>query len=124
MEVFGWKPREAKTEGMTDLYDVRPVVSTKDYYLGTRADFEMVATDKPAERMYDESEKALSVGDIEAVWEELKKKEGFHLEHSPKSDSEYLVNDATGEIYRKSDHWGRVASCHWMLNGLRREGDW
>lgn len=124
MEVFGWKPREAKTEGMTDLYDVRPVVSTKDYYLGTRADFEMVATDKPAERMYDESEKALSVGDIEAVWEELKKKEGFRLEHSPKSDSEYLVNDATGEIYRKSDHWGRVASCHWMLNGLRREGDW
>ena len=124
MEVFGWKPREAKTEGMTDLYDVRPVVSTKDYYLGTRADFEMVATDKPAERMYDESEKALSVGDIEAVWEVLKKKEGFRLEHSPKSDSEYLVNDATGEIYRKSDHWGRVASCHWMLNGLRREGDW
>ena len=124
MEVFGWKPREAKTEGMTDLYDVRPVVSTKDYYLGTRADFEMVATDKPAERMYDESEKALSVGDIEAVWEGLKKKEGFRLEHSPKSDSEYLVNDATGEIYRKSDHWGRVASCHWMLNGLRREGDW
>lgn len=124
MEVFGWKPREAKTEGMMDLYDVRPVVSTKDYYLGTRADFEMVATDKPAERMYDESEKALSVGDIEAVWEELKEKEGFRLEHSPKSDSEYLVNDATGEIYRKSDHWGRVASCHWMLNGLRREGDW
>ena len=124
MEVFGWKPREAKTEGMTDLYDVRPVVSTKDYYLGTRADFEMVATDKPAERMYDEGEKALSVGDIEAVWEELKKKEGFRLERSPKSDSEYLVNDATGEIYRKSDHWGRVASCHWMLNGLRREGDW
>lgn len=125
MEVFGWKPREAKTEGMTDLYDVRPVVSTKDYYLGTRADFEMVATDKPAERMYDESEKALSVGDIEAVWEELKGMEGFRLERSPKSDSEYLVNDGTGEIYRKSDHWGRVASCHWMLNGRRREGgDW
>ena len=123
--MFGWKPGAAKTEGMTDLYDVRPVVSTNDYYLGTRADFEMVATDVAANRMYDEGEKGLSVADIDAVWEELKGKEGFRLERSPKSESEYLVNDETGEIYRKSDHWGRVASCHWMLNGRRREGgDW
>ena len=77
-------------------------VSINDYYIGTEATFEPVSVEN----------------ELGAKWDELKKMEGFRLKKSPLSNSEYLVNEETGDIYRYSDHWGTVASCSWKLNGL------
>lgn len=95
-----WNPKPIRGEEMVDLYDIAPKVTTHDYYLGTKADFKLV---KSAENVWD-------------AWEKLKQQDGFRYVHSPKSDSEYLVNDETGEIYRISDHWGWVASCRWSID--------
>lgn len=46
-------------------------------------------------------------------WDDLKKRGTFV--QSPKSDSMY-VTMANGDIYRYSNHWGRVASCQWNLS--------
>ncbi|WP_454895320.1 ADP-ribosyltransferase-containing protein [Alloprevotella tannerae] len=104
-ERYNWNWDFFQDQGMEDLYDIAPNVTTKDYYLGTFAEFELVATNDPTK------------------WDELKQQDGFRLEHSPKSDSEYLINDETGEIYRKSDHWGVVSSCRWILNGMPHQDD-
>lgn len=32
------------------------------------------------------------------------------------STSIYLIDEATGVVYRYADHWGRVASCYWDLD--------
>lgn len=101
-----WNPKPIRGEEMVDLYDIAPKVTTHDYYLGTKADFKLV---KSAEDVWD-------------AWEKLKQQDGFRHVHSPKSDSEYLVNDKTGEIYRISDHWGWVASCRWEINDRAHSG--
>ena len=101
-----WNPKPIRGEEMVDLYDIAPKVTTHDYYLGTKADFKLV---KSAENVRD-------------AWEKLKQQDGFRYEHSPKSDSEYLVNDKTGEIYRISDHWGWVASCRWSIDDQAPSG--
>ena len=101
-----WNPKPIRGEEMVDLYDIAPKVTTHDYYLGTKADFKLV---KSAENVWD-------------AWEKLKQQDGFRYVHSPKSDSEYLVNDKTGEIYRISDHWGWVASCRWSIDDQAPSG--
>ena len=101
-----WNPKPIRGEEMVDLYDIAPKVTTHDYYLGTKADFKLVK----------------STEDVWDAWEKLKQQDGFRHVHSPKSDSEYLVNDKTGEIYRISDHWGWVASCRWEINGRVHSG--
>ena len=101
-----WDLKPIRGEEMVDLYDIAPKVTTHDYYLGTKADFKLV---KSAENVWD-------------AWEKLKQQDGFRHEHSPKSDSEYLVNDETGEIYRISDHWGWVASCRWSIDDQAPSG--
>ena len=101
-----WNPKPIRGEEMVDLYDIAPKVTTHDYYLGTKADFKLVES---AENVWD-------------AWEKLKQQDGFRYEHSPKSDSEYLVNDKTGEIYRISDHWGWVASCRWSIDDQAPSG--
>lgn len=101
-----WNPKPIRGEEMVDLYEIAPKVTTHDYYLGTKAGFKLV---KSAENVWD-------------AWEKLKQQDGFRYEHSPKSDSEYLVNDKTGEIYRISDHWGWVASCRWSIDDQAPSG--
>lgn len=105
-ERNGWNPKPIRGEEMVDLYEIAPKVTTHDYYLGTKADFKLV---KSAENVRD-------------AWEKLKQQDGFRYVHSPKSDSEYLVNDETGEIYRMSDHWGWVASCRWSIDDQAPSG--
>ena len=102
-----WNPKPIQDEEMVDLYDIAPKVTTHDYYLGTKADFKLVK----------------STEDVWDAWEKLKQKDGFRYVHSPKSNSEYLVNDETGEIYRMSDHWGWVASCRWDIDGRAHSFD-
>lgn len=101
-----WNPKPIRGEEMVDLYEIAPKVTTHDYYLGTKAEFKRVKITE----------------DARDAWEKLKQQDGFRYEHSPKSDSEYLVNDETGEIYRMSDHWGWVASCRWSIDDQSNSG--
>ncbi|MGN1220523.1 MAG: hypothetical protein ACI4TU_06270, partial [Candidatus Cryptobacteroides sp.] len=85
----------------TEKYrSVFPTPTTEDYFLSTRTDFKTVPTD-----------------DVNGTWEEMKNSGKYEHTKSPLSDSEYLVDHETGDIYRMSDHWGPAASCYWTLDG-------
>gem|GEM_PF-3571273 len=58
---------------------------------------------------------------VDADWEAMRKSGRYQYAHSPYSSSEYLVDTESGNVYRRSDHWGKVASCRWNLEG-REEG--
>lgn len=81
-----------------------PVVTSENYYIDTETTFTSVVTG-------DETAK-----EIDDKWETMKKSGKFDFHKSPKSSSEYLVDKKTGDVYRYSDHWGRVASCSWQLD--------
>ena len=83
----------------------RPV-TMDDYFESTRTDFERVET-----------------ADAEKTWEDLKQRDGMEWHKSPKSESEYLEDRENGVVYRKSDHWGNVASCRWTLDGKDVQGE-
>lgn len=70
--------------------EVYPKITKDDYYIATIADFKNVT------------------GKIE--WADLKAKQ---IE-SPSSHSLYKI--VNGYLYRRSDHWGNVASCIWELD--------
>ena len=54
---------------------------------------------------------------MKSAWEEMKSSGKYEHKKSPISNSEYLVNHETGDIYRMSDHWVPVSSCYWTLDG-------
>lgn len=86
----------------TEKYrSVFPTPTTEDYFLSTRTDFKTVPTD-----------------DVKGTWEEMKNSGKYEYTKSPLSNSEYLVDHETGDIYRMSDHWGPAASCYWTLDGF------
>ena len=94
-------------EGNTVSYrEVKKDVDLSDFYEATSADFTKIYSDKS----------------IISFWEGLKSDKDLKWHHSPLSNSEYLVNHHTGDIYRFSDHWGKVASCEWSLNDDPTEG--
>ena len=79
-----------------------PEVTTDDYYLDTKTIFTPIS----------------NVSDyriLEDTWNDMKDSGKYTYKQSPKSSSEYLIDKETGDIYRYSDHWGRVASCEWDL---------
>ena len=80
---------------------VFPTPTTEDYFLSTRTDFKTVPTD-----------------DVKGTWEEMKNSGKYEYTKSPLSNSEYLVDHETGNIYRMSDHWGPASSCYWTLDGF------
>lgn len=92
-----------------------------DYYKYTNATFELIARqyDMPAKTKvisHERTQEELAL--LKAEWDKLKHEHPeweWHL--SPKSSSEYLIDKETGDIYRYSDHWGKVATCHWVLKG-------
>lgn len=53
---------------------------------------------------------------VKEKWEEMKVSKKYEHTFSPKSSSEYLVDRVNGDIYRMSDHWGRCASCYWVID--------
>lgn len=73
------------SEGWKYMRDVYPIVSKKDYWLGTDGTFERSS------------------------------EEEFKNIDSPiyKSDSRSRYKIKDGILYRGSDHWGKVASCNW-----------
>ena len=92
---------DAFLEYPTEKYrTVFPTPTTDDYFLSTRTDFKTVPTD-----------------DVNGTWEEMKNSGKYEHKKSPLSNSEYLVDHETGDIYRMSDHWGPTASCYWALDG-------
>lgn len=93
----------ANPEGV-DYNALHPEVTLEDYYIGTETTF--VGTFSTA-------------ADERKKWEEMKASGKFVWHQSPLSSSEYLIDEETGDIYRFSDHWGRVASCTW---GLLQDG--
>ena len=100
--------------GSVNLYDgntvsyreVKKEVDLSDFYEATSAEFTKLSSDKS----------------VFSFWEGLKSDKDLKWHHSPLSNSEYLVNHYTGDIYRFSDHWGKVASCEWSLNDDSTEG--
>ena len=94
-------------EGNTVSYrEVKKDVDLSDFYEATSAEFTKISSDKS----------------VISFWEGLKSDKDLKWHHSPLSNSEYLVNHHTGDIYRFSDHWGKVASCEWSLNDDPTEG--
>lgn len=94
-------------EGNTVSYrEVKKDVDLSDFYEATSAEFTKISSDKS----------------VISFWEGLKSDKNLKWHHSPLSNSEYLVNHHTGDIYRFSDHWGKVASCEWSLNDDPTEG--
>ena len=86
-----------------DYRKVKKTVDLTDYYNGTETTF-----------------KALPIKGFLATkqkWEELKRNKELEWHQSPLSNSEYLINRKTGDIYRCADHWGVVASCDWDITG-------
>lgn len=86
--------------------EVKKEVDLSDFYEATSAEFTKISSDKS----------------VFSFWEGLKSDKDLKWHHSPLSNSEYLVNHHTGDIYRFSDHWGKVASCEWSLNDDSTEG--
>lgn len=86
--------------------EVKKEVDLSDFYEATSAEFTKISSDKS----------------VFSFWEGLKSDKDLKWHHSPLSNSEYLVNYHTGDIYRFSDHWGKVASCEWSLNDDPTEG--
>lgn len=86
--------------------EVKKDVDLSDFYEATSVEFTKHSSDKS----------------VFSFWEGLKSDKDLKWHHSPLSNSEYLVNHHTGDIYRFSDHWGKVASCEWSLNDDSTEG--
>ena len=86
--------------------EVKKDVDLSDFYEATSVEFTKLSSDKS----------------VFSFWEGLKSDKDLKWHHSPLSNSEYLVNHHTGDIYRFSDHWGKVASCEWSLNDDSTEG--
>lgn len=82
--------------------DAHPTVTLDDYYKATKAEFENICSDGYIE--------------VEDMWGTLMNS-GFEHHQSPLSQSEYLIDKATGDIYRKSGHWGEhISTCAWTLH--------
>lgn len=74
--------------GFKDIVDVLPNVTEKDYFISTKGKFNVVS---------------------KSEWDNLSSK--IHL-----SDSGSLYKIKDGILYRRSNHWGKVATCEWSIN--------
>jgi len=83
-----------------DYNELHSEVTLEDYYIGTETTFVGSLRKEADERN---------------TWEEMKASGKYSWHQSPLSSSEYLIDETTGDIFRFSNHWGRVASCTWGL---------
>ena len=93
--------------------DVFTTPTVDDYYIGTKAEFTSIGAEP-------EGDGVLGLLDAERknkeTWQQMKDSGKYEFTPSPTSNSEYLIDRETGDIYRFSDHWFRVASCDWPIN--------
>lgn len=100
-EVFQKVNKEIPRTGSAK--EIMPQVTIDDYYLDTETNYQSILSK-------DENWK-----EIDDRWGAMKESGKYDWHQSPKSSSEYLIDNNTGDIYRFSDHWGRVASCSWDI---------
>lgn len=87
-------------------------VDSSNYFLYTFANFDEILQDH-----WDKDENNVHRKFVDAVAEfnRMKDTGKYEYTHSPKSDSEYLVDNKAGVVYRLSNHWGKAASCNWYI---------
>lgn len=91
---------------------IAPIVSVDNYWLDTEVVFQSIYE----YNLKDADNNGVWQDPVEKKWEEIRNSGKFEFTQSPKSSSQYLVDRATGDVYRKADHWGRCASCYWGTN--------
>jgi hypothetical protein len=89
--------------------EIIPQVTIDDYYLDTETIYKSILS------------KDNTWKEINERWKDMKESGKYRWSQSPKSSSEYLIDEKTGDVYRYSNHWGRVASCSWYLLGESEE---
>ena len=92
--------------------EVFPTPTMDDYFICTDANFEYIGSNlamQPDGLLDAEREN-------QQKWAEMVASGKYEHQKSPRSNSEYLLDRETGDIYRFSNHWGRVASCEWSLD--------
>ena len=95
-----------------DYREAVPVPTFDDYFVATRADFEYIGSHiamQPGALITAEHEN-------QQRWTDMVASGKYEHQKSPRSNSEYLLDHETGDIYRFSNHWGRVASCQWSID--------
>lgn len=103
------------SDKVSEFIDYREVFKTPtldDYYIATKADYEYVGSNlgmQPGGLVAAEHEN-------QRKWNEMVASGKYEHQKSPLSDSEYLLDKEIGDIYRFSNHWGRVASCQWSID--------
>lgn len=109
-----------KISEMVDYRDVFKKPSLEDYYVSTKAEFKSIGAEPK-----DDSPESLIEAEREnrTRWGKMKTSGMYDFHQSPKSSSEYLIDRKTGDIYRFSDHWGRVSSCVWVIDNLHANND-
>ncbi len=96
-------------------------INLDNYYIGTDATFERVAG---VTMSLDENGNWTSNRkEVDDLWQSMKDSGKYAWHKSPLSDSEYLIDEKNGDIYRYADHWGRVSSCNWYLDASTRIDD-
>lgn len=87
---------ENQTPKMIHYRELYKEITFYNFHISTKVDFKRV-TEKEWK-------------DVSNVINKLK------FTHTSESGSSYMVTD-DGLVYRKSNHWGAIASCEWTLEG-------
>ena len=101
-----------KVPEFIDYRKAVPVPTFDDYFVATRADFEYIGSHiamQPGALITAEHEN-------QQRWADMVASGKYEHQNSPRSNSEYLLDHETGDIYRFSNNWGRVASCQWSID--------
>ena len=106
--VEGWL-EDAGLKETVDYREENPTPTLEDYYISTQAQFAYAGPEKTGTN-------AELAAANKKQWEEMKASGRYEWHKSPRSWSEYLIDKETGDIYRYSNHWGKVASCYWDLD--------
>ena len=104
-----------QSDSIPDSLHYREVFTTPsldDYFINTTANFEYIGSHLAMQPG------ALVAGEHENQqrWLDMVASGKYEHQKSPRSNSEYLLDHETGDIYRYSNHWGRVASCQWSID--------
>jgi len=117
LKDFGWleiKGDDGKfiRKGLSAKEALGETADSSNYFLYTYAVFDEIIQDKWE---MDENKVHRKFIDAVAEFNEMKESGKYEYTHSPKSDSEYLVDKENGVVYRIANHWGKCASCDWYI---------
>ena len=103
--------------------EVFPTPTLDDYYIDTEVVFKSIGSSLTRESIADNKlafPPSLNKANRDNwnLWKKMKESGQFEFHESPNylSMSQYLIDRQSGDIYRYSDHWGKVASCNWDID--------